>query len=87
MTQPRVTSHYATCPQTRRPDGAEDCTCPSAPAEPLYYWLDQLHGDVLRAKYRLTENPDREKLADLVAALVLDAKRVEVEWQAYESQQ
>lgn len=89
MSQPRVTAHYATCPGRIGADSTTDgtCHCPTAPASPLYYELDQLHGQVLRAKYRLTERPDRDVLAELVADLVYRAKLVETEWQAYEATQ
>lgn len=53
----------------------------------LYDALDHLHGQVLRAKYRLRENPDRDKLADLIADVVWCAKKAESEWQTYEASQ
>lgn len=54
----------------------------------LYLWLDELHLQVLRAKHRLRENPDREALADIVATeLPFCVRQVEAAWRAYEAAQ
>lgn len=55
------------------------------PEQELYDRLDHLHGQVLRAKYRLTENPDPDKLADLIADIVWAAKNTEASWQSLEA--
>ncbi len=51
----------------------------------LYTALDGLHGQVLRAKHRLTKSPDRDILADLIADIVGAAKHTETLWQAYDA--
>lgn len=50
----------------------------------LWWTLDRLHGQVLRAKYRLDENPDHEVLGRLVADISALAASVGREWRAYE---
>lgn len=53
--------------------------------EALYHELDQLHGQVLRAKYRLRETSDRDALRGLVVDIVYLARSVESEWQSFEA--
>jgi hypothetical protein len=54
-------------------------------AADLYRELDALHGQILRAKYRLCEKPDADALAEIIDSIPFFASRAYAEWQAYEA--